>query len=122
LSEAVDVQAELTHREAQNLFGAFVDQELEAPQERSLKAHLDDCRECRTGWERYARVVNGARTLDKETAPAGLAAVILRRVRRRRIGARSLAMAHANYRIPAEMIIPVVIAAAVAALLFFMAP
>jgi predicted anti-sigma-YlaC factor YlaD len=122
LVEAVDVQVELSHREAQSLFGAFVDEELGARQERSLKAHLDDCLECRTGWERYARVVNGARTLDKERAPAGLASMILRRVRRRRIGARSLAMAQASFRIPAEMIIPVVIAAAVAALLFFMAP
>jgi anti-sigma factor RsiW len=115
------VNVELTHREAKSLFGAFVDEELEPPKEESLKAHLDDCAECRTGWELYARVVKSTRTLERQKAPPGLATVILRRVRRRRIAARTLRLTHAQYALPAEIIIPVVLAAAVAALLFISA-
>jgi len=112
---------ELTHREAKSLFGAFVDEDLEPPRELSLKAHLDDCDECRTGWEKYARVVKSTRTLDRQKAPAGLASIIMRRVRRRRMSARAFQLTMAHSAIPAEIVIPVVLAAAVAALLFIAA-
>jgi hypothetical protein len=115
------VNVELTHREAQNLFGAWVDAELGDQEELGLRAHLDDCADCRTGWQRYERVVKGARNLEHIQAPPRLATLIARRVRRRRMGGRALHLAHAHYRLPAEVIIPILLAAAVAALLFFSA-
>lgn len=115
------MQLELSHREAKDLFGAFVDDELGEGEERELRAHLDGCHECRTGWQSYERVVKGARGLDKLRAPPSLATLIARRVRRRRFGSRALHLTQAHYRLPAEIILPILLAAAVAAMLFFSA-
>jgi anti-sigma factor RsiW len=115
------VQVELTHREAKSLFGPLVDEELPGLEAVRLRAHLDGCDECRTGWQRYERVVKGARSLEREKAPPALATLISRRLRRRRFGARALTLHHANYRFPVEAVIPLLLAAAVAAMLFFAA-
>ena len=112
--------AELSHREAKSLFGPWVDEELEAPQAQRLRAHLDDCADCRTGWQRYERVVKSTRALDKERAPEGLASIIARRVRRRRFGSRMMQLSSVHYGLPAEVIIPIILAVSVAALLFLL--
>jgi anti-sigma factor RsiW len=115
------VQVELSHREAKDLFAPFVDEELPKLEALRLRAHLDDCDECRTGWQRYERVVRTTRGLTREKAPVGLVNAIMRRIRRRRFAARALALHQANYRIPVEMILPLLLAAGVAAMLFFAA-
>ena len=110
---------ELSHREAKDLFAPWVDDELAAPDAVRLRAHLDGCEDCRVGWEAYERVVKTARSLERVRAPEGLSSIILRRVRRRRFGPRPSMVNHIQNRVPVEMIIPLLLAAAVAAMLFF---
>lgn len=116
------VEAQLSHREAKGLFLAALDDELAEREELRLRAHLDHCDDCRSGWDRYARVVKRVQKVERERAPRSLASIIIRRVRRRRIfGHRAMAMAYANYRVPVEAIIPVLMGVAVAAFLVMMA-
>ncbi|RKH18640.1 zf-HC2 domain-containing protein [Corallococcus sp. CA047B] len=113
-----DVEPRLDHREARALFLAFADEELPAPQAQAVQSHLDDCVECRQGWDRYARTVQRVRTMEREKAPPALASLVAGRVRRqRRFGLRGLHLAHANHRFPVEVLIPLLLAAAVGAFL-----
>jgi anti-sigma factor RsiW len=109
-----------THQDVRSLFPALVDEELDVRQEQDVRAHLDRCAECRIGWDRYERTVALVRRAPKEKPPAALTAAILRRIRRRKSQAlrrdRVLALA---YRVPYEVVLPIVLAAAVAAVLFF---
>ena len=117
------MELQLTHRDATRLFPALIDQELAEVEQVRLREHLDGCDACRQGWERYSRAVGKVRSLERERAPAALATVIARRVRRRRTFAgRGLALAHANYRVPFEVIIPILLGVLVAALLLLAAP
>lgn len=109
-----------THQDVRALFPALVDAELDVRQEQDVRAHLDRCADCRTGWVRYEKAVSLVRRVPKEKPPAALTAAILRRIRRRKSLAlrrdRVLALA---YRVPFEVVIPIFLAAAVAAVLFF---
>jgi anti-sigma factor RsiW len=117
------VQTQLSHKEAKGLFMAALDDELADHDESQLQAHLDECGECRTRWERYSRTVKRVRRTDRERAPAALSTVIMRRVRRRRfLGARRNELANAYYRFPAEAVIPILIGVLVAAMLVMLAP
>lgn len=114
------MQVEISHREAKSLFPALIDEELADKEASRLKAHLDGCSECRAGWDRYARAVTLVRKVEKEKAPPALASNILRRVRRRRFsGLRVLDRAQADYRVPYEVFLPVLVGAIAAALAFF---
>ncbi|MCY1041351.1 zf-HC2 domain-containing protein [Corallococcus sp. bb12-1] len=113
-----DLEPRLDHREARALFLALADEELPAPQAQAVQSHLDDCVECRQGWDRYARTVQRVRTVEREKAPPALASLVVGRVRRqRRFGLRGLYLAHANHRFPVEVLIPLLLAAAVGAFL-----
>jgi len=117
------VQLELSHREARNLFPALLDEELAEQEASRLQAHLVDCTECRSGWEGYSRAVKTVRELPREKAPPELAGNIMRRVRRRRFqGLRAFERAQADYRVPYEVILPILLAAAVAAALLLGMP
>ncbi len=117
------MNTELSHREAQRLFFAFADDELASEEKTRLTLHLEDCDRCREGWDRYARTVERVRGVDREKAPAALASLIARRARRRRpFGLRAMQLAHAQYRVPVEAVIPLLLGVAVAALLVLMAP
>lgn len=113
-----DVEPRLDHREARALFLALADEELPAPQVQAVRSHLDGCAECRQGWDRYASTVQRVRTLEREKAPPALASLVVTRVRRqRRFGLKGLHLAHANHRFPVEVLIPLLLAAAVGAFL-----
>lgn len=113
----------LDHREAQARFLALADEELPAPEAEAVRAHLDGCEPCRAGWQRYARTVRRLRGVPREKAPPALASVVMTRVRRRRkIGLKGLYHAHAQHRFPVEVLIPLLLAAAVAAFLVMAAP
>ena len=72
--------------------------------------HLDECADCRTGWERYNRAVSLVRKTERVRAPPNLAGNILRRVRRSRWqGMRANHLAHLHYRVPIETFIPVLL-------------
>ncbi len=117
------MEAQLSHREAKSLFLAALDDELAEREQRRLKAHLEECQDCRTGWDRYAKVVKRVQKVEHERAPKSLATVIMRRVRRRRtFGYRASVLAQAHYRVPIEAIIPVLLGIMVAAFLVMMAP
>lgn len=114
----------MAHTEVQGLFGALLDGELPTSQAATLHTHLGACEECRTGYDRYARAVVLVRETGREHAPAGFARAVLRRVRRRRraygpAGSRWLEVASFP---SAEVMIPVCLAAAAAAVLVLAAP
>lgn len=114
----MDVEPQLSHREAKSLFFALADEELPAPQAQAVRTHLDGCDECRAGWDKYARTVQRVRKVEREKAPPAMASLVMNRVKReRRFGLRKLHLAHINHRLPVEILIPVLLAAAVAAFL-----
>lgn len=114
----MDVEPQLNHREARDLFLALADEELPEPQAKAVRSHLDGCEECRAGWDRYARTVQLVRKVEREKAPPMMASLVLNRVKReRRFGLRKLHWAHTHHRFPVEVLIPLLLAAAVAAFL-----
>jgi anti-sigma factor RsiW len=115
------VQLEISHHDARALFGALIDEELAPDEKAQVSTHLARCDDCRAGYVKYERVVQQVRSLERLRAPPTLATRILLRVRRRRpFGTKGLALLHAQHRVPVEVIIPVLLAAAVAALLLFL--
>ncbi|WP_375758072.1 anti-sigma factor family protein [Corallococcus exercitus] len=115
---STDVEPRLDHREARALFLALADEELPAAQEQAVRGHLDGCEECRQGWDRYARTVERVRSVEREKAPPALATLVAGRIRRqRRFGLRGLHLAHAQHRFPVEVLVPLLLAAAVGAFL-----
>ena len=111
----------LTHHEARARFLDLADAALSPPEAEAVHSHLRACRDCAAGWQAYAATVQAVRTLPREAAPPSLASDVLARVQRRRQGQRGLALAHARLRVPAEMALPLLLAAAVAALLLLLA-
>ena len=110
----------LTHTDAKAFFPALIDQELPPAEEAKVRGHLADCDSCQQRWTKYERTITRVRQLERVRAPEALATKILQRARRRR-GPRLLAKVHADYRVPVEILIPILIAAAVAAWLGFVA-
>lgn len=114
----MDVEPQLNHREARDLFLALADEELPEPQAKAVRSHLDGCEECRAGWDRYAKTVQLVRKVEREKAPPMMASLVLNRVKReRRFGLRKLHWAHTHHRFPVEVLIPLLLAAAVATFL-----
>lgn len=119
----MDVEPQLNHREARDLFFALADEELPEPQAQAVRSHLDGCEECRAGWQRYAQTVQRVRGVEREKAPGVMASLVMNRVKReRRFGLRKLYLAHTYHRFPVEILIPILLAAAVAAFLVMSAP
>ncbi|NOJ78447.1 transmembrane transcriptional regulator [Myxococcus xanthus] len=118
-----DVEPRMNHREARALFLALADDELPAPKAQEVRTHLDGCDDCRQGWQRYSSTVQRLQRVDREKAPPALASLVMNRVRRkRRFGLRGLHTLHMNHRLPVEVLIPLLLAAAVAAFLVMVAP
>lgn len=119
----MDVEPQLSHGEAKALFFALADEELPPPQAQAVRSHLDGCDECRAGWDRYAKTVQRVRKMEREKAPPAMASMVLNRLKReRRFGLRKLHWAHTHHRFPVEILIPLLLAAAVAAFLVMAAP
>lgn len=118
-----DVDPRMNHREAKALFLALADDELPAPKAQAVRTHLDGCDDCRKGWEGYAYTLQRLKGVEREKAPPALASQVMNRVRRqRRFGLRGLHTKHMHYRVPVEIIIPLLLGAAVAAFIFMAAP
>ncbi len=115
----------IAHEQAKDLFGPMAEGELSSVEAKSLTAHLSGCAECRVDFQQYERAVVLVREVGRERAPEGFATSVMKRIRRRRRmdrfqGGRILAEIST---IPgAEVLVPVLIAACVAALLFLLAP
>lgn len=106
---------QLSHKEARKLFFDYADDGLPSTDAQRLQLHLDDCEDCRKGWDRYSKTVKSLRGTTKEKAPPHLSTVIMRRVRRdRRFGWRHTLNMQNTYRVPVETFIPVLLGVAVA--------
>ncbi|HYO51588.1 zf-HC2 domain-containing protein [Archangium sp.] len=115
--------AQLSHRETRALFIALADEELPAEKVQAVQTHLDGCGECQQGWQSYSATVLRVRKVEKQKAPPALASRVMTRVKRqRRFGLKRLHLTHAQYRLPVEILIPLLIAAAVGAFLIMSAP
>ena len=114
------METQLSHREVQGLFVAAVDEALPPLKVQRFEHHLQGCPDCRAGWDRYARTVQRVKGLPRERAPEALATLIARRLKRKRpFLLRSLSQA--NYRVPVEIIVPVLLAVVVAVLVLLLA-
>ncbi|WP_434389399.1 anti-sigma factor family protein [Melittangium boletus] len=110
--------AQLSHRETRALFIAFADEDLPADKAGEVRSHLDGCGECQRGWQSYSATVQRLKAAPRHAAPPALATQVMTRVKRqRRSGLRGLTLMHAHYRLPVEILVPVLLAAAVAAYL-----
>jgi anti-sigma factor RsiW len=114
--------AQLSHRETRALFIALADEELPAEKVQAVRSHLDGCGECQQGWQSYSSTVLRLRQVEKQKASPALASMVMTRVKRqRRFGLKRLHLAHAQYRFPVEVLIPLLLAAAVGAFLIMSA-
>jgi anti-sigma factor RsiW len=117
------VRTELTKADVERLFIAAADDALAERDSVRLRARLDDDSELRGRFEKYQKTIALLKKTPKERAPDSLASVIMRRVRRRRLwGRNSLHTFHMQYRVPVEVLIPILLGVLVAAFLFFAAP
>lgn len=117
------MRTELTKADIEKLFVGALDGALADKDEAQLKSGLDESPELKLKFEKYENAVKLLRGAPKEKAPDALASMILRRVRRRRLfGSRNLHLAHMQYRVPAEVLVPILLGVAVAAFLIFAAP
>ena len=113
----------LESTEVEELFSAAVDGSLNGSDDERLRAALAADPELKSRFERYQKTIALLKGAPREKAPVALATTIMRRVRRRRVwDRRNAAMQQAMYRVPVEVIIPLLLGVMVAALLFFAAP
>ena len=112
---------DLGHSEAHELFSAFVDEELEAPEQERLLQHLDSCDSCHQGLEQFEDTIAQVRGLPRHRLPASFSRQVLRRVKQRNRRQRELAAVMVGpLRVPVEAAFPIFLAAAVALVLLFL--
>lgn len=107
------MRRELSKAEVEKLFIGALDEALPEHEAALLAAELEADPELRGEFARYQKTVTLLRGVPKEKAPDALASTILRRTRRRRFSLQAQRLTEAH-RFPAEVIIPLVLAAAVA--------
>lgn len=116
------MRRELSKAEVERLFVGAVDDELTGADVATFEAELQANAELKAKYERYRKTVGLLKEAPKEKAPEALASMILRRTRRRRFGVRSRDFHAAAYRVPAEVVIPMLIAALVALFMLVASP
>ena len=94
------------------MFGLFVDQELLAADEQVLRKHLSICPDCQKGFDKYTHAVAMARSAMRFQVPSDFTSRVLQRIQKRRRGLSGLLL---NLAVPAEVMIPAIIALALAA-------
>lgn len=109
--------------EVEELFSGAVDGGLKDADDAKLKRALAEDPALQARFEKYQQAIALLKWAPREKAPAALATTIMRRVRRRRVHERrNAAIQQVMYRVPVEIIIPLLLGVMVAALLFFAAP
>lgn len=102
----------------ERLFVDAVDEALPDRDQQRLLAELEGSPELKASYEKYARAVKLLKSAPREKAPEALASLVMRRVRRRRLfGQRGLHTAYMQYRVPVEVLIPILVGVLVAAFL-----
>lgn len=115
------MQREPSHPEVERLFLGAVDGALSRDDEASLAAQLELDAALRARFEAYRGAVRALRQAPKVRAPDGLASLILRRNRRRRLHLRR-ADERVAFRVPAEVVIPLLLAALMALFMLLSSP
>jgi anti-sigma factor RsiW len=111
----VTMHTRIDHQEAKALFLDALEGELSPDSTREFETHLTDCVDCRSGFQAYSDTVHRVRGLPRHKAPLSLATTVMRRVRKTRpTSIRSMWLTQVQQRLPAELIVPLLIAAAVA--------
>lgn len=110
------MRRELSKSEVERLFTGAVDDSLSDADVATLEADP----ELKAKLADYERAVKLLRDAPKEKAPDALASMILRRTRRRRFHARDVQQL--AWRFPAEVVVPLAIAALVALFMVLAAP
>ncbi|MFT3842423.1 MAG: transmembrane transcriptional regulator [Myxococcaceae bacterium] len=115
------MRSELSEAELERLFVGAADEQLADRDRVQLNAALDQSPELKIELEKYKNAIALLKDAPKEKAPPALAGMILRRARRRRFGLRNTVNLHNQYRVPVEVLIPILVGVLVAAFLFFAA-
>jgi predicted anti-sigma-YlaC factor YlaD len=110
----------ISHVQARERFSGVAEQDLPRDEAARVQAHLRECGECRIEYDRFTRTLTLVRETEREKAPPGLAARILKRLRRRRRTAREVAGEFVERRVPMEAGGALLVLLAAAALLFFL--
>ncbi len=117
------MRRELSKAEVERLFIEATDGALADEDAARFDAELQADAALKTRYQNYQRAVGLMREQPRERAPDALASVILRRTRRRRSMGYSLRLHELNFsRLPVEVIIPLLLAAAVALFLMTASP
>jgi len=114
------VRRELSKNEVERLFVGAVDGALAEPDAKDFDAELAADPELKARFAKYQRAISLLKEAPKEKAPDALASMILRRTRRRRFQLRSRDIQHAHF--PAEVVVPMLIAALVALFMLLASP
>jgi len=115
------VRRELSKTEVERLFMGAVDDALTAADAATFEDERRADPELNARFERYKKTVGLLKGAPKEQAPEALASMILRRTRRRRFSVRTRDLT-AAYRVPAEVVIPLLVAALVAMFMLLASP
>ncbi|MEW5738345.1 MAG: hypothetical protein AB1938_05435 [Myxococcota bacterium] len=115
------MRRELSKTEVERLFVGAVDDALAEADAATFEEELSANPELKARFDRYRKTVALLKGAPKEKAPEALASLILRRTRRRRFQVRSRDL-HAAYRVPAEVVIPLLIAVLVAMFMLLASP
>ena len=117
------MRRELSKAELERLFVDATDGALVGEDAARFEAELQADTALKSRYDSYQRAVGLMRGQPREKAPDALASVILRRTRRRRSSGYSLRLHEMNFsRVPVEIIIPLLLAAAVALFLMTASP
>lgn len=115
------MRRELSKNEVERLFMGAVDDALVGADAATFEEELAADAELKARFERYQKTVGLLKGAPKEKAPDALATMIMRRTRRRRFSARTRDL-HAAYRLPAEVVIPILVAVLVAMFMLLASP
>jgi anti-sigma factor RsiW len=120
IEETDVVRRELSKDDVERLFVGRVDGALAEPEANEFDAELEANPELKARFAKYQRAISMLKEAPKEKAPDALASMILRRTRRRRFQLRSREIQHAHF--PAEVVVPMLIAALVAMFMLLASP
>lgn len=115
------MRRELTKTEVERLFLGAVDDALPGEDQATFTALLEADADLQARYDTYRRTVRLLQGAPKEKAPDALASVILRRTRRRRFSLRDRDQT-STWRVPAEVVIPLLLAALVALFMIISSP
>jgi anti-sigma factor RsiW len=120
MKETDVVRRDLSKNDVERLFTGAVDGALAEPEAREFDADLEADPKLKAQFAKYQQAIALLKDSPKEKAPDALASLILRRTRRRRHGSRMREIQNARF--PAEVIVPLLIAALVAVFMLIASP